>query len=90
MNWRLLDSTGSPIANLSSATISTTTAGCAGDATIDVVEETLAGGSGLLNLGNGFYQVNWKTPKTYANSCRTMRLDLHDGVTHDARFQFTK
>ena len=35
------------------------------------------------------YQLNWKTPKTYAGSCRTLRMDLGDGVQHTAEFRFT-
>jgi hypothetical protein len=49
----------------------------------------VAGSSGLLNLGNGYYQLNWKSPATYAGSCKTLHLNL-GGVAHDALFQFTK
>ncbi len=37
-----------------------------------------------------YYRLNWKTPSTYANSCKTMRLDLAEGVPHTADFQFEK
>jgi len=90
VKWRLLDSASTPVSNLSGATITTTAGGCGGGATIDQIEEVTAGASGLLNLGNGFYQLNWKAPSSYAGSCRTLHLDLHDGVTHDAIFLFTK
>jgi hypothetical protein len=60
------------------------------DVTTDELEETFAGGSGLQNLGNGDYQLNWKTPTTYAGSCKTMVLDLGGGVTVRADFRFTK
>ena len=46
--------------------------------------------SALKNLGDGNYQLNWKTPKTYANSCRTIALDIGDGVQHKALFKFPK
>lgn len=49
-----------------------------------------AGVSGLQNLGNGYYQFNWATPKSYANSCKTLHLALGDGADHTAQFKFTK
>jgi hypothetical protein len=39
-------------------------------------------------LGNGNWQYNWKTPKTYAGQCRVMQLNLSDGSTHIANFKF--
>ena len=90
VKWRLLTNTGAPITNLSGATITVTTLDCALGTTIDQLEEVVAGSSGLLNQGNGNYQLNWQSPKSYAGSCKTLHLNVHDGVTHDARFQFTK
>jgi hypothetical protein len=37
-----------------------------------------------------YYQFNWQTPTSYAGSCKTMKLDIGDGVTHQAPFKFTK
>jgi hypothetical protein len=51
-------------------------------------EEFAAGGSGLQNLGGGYYQLNWKTPKSYAGSCKTLKLELGVGQEHIALFQF--
>ena len=56
-------------------------------ATPDAVED-YAGDSGLRYLGDGNWQFNWKTPKTYAGQCRTMVLTLSDGTTLEALFQF--
>jgi hypothetical protein len=60
--------------------------------TVDAVEEYSTGSSGLQNLGDGYYQWNWKTAKAYAGSCKTMslRLDGLDIAPHDALFKFTK
>jgi hypothetical protein len=52
------------------------------------VEEYAAGSSGLQYLGGGEWEFAWKTPKTYANSCREMILTLKDGSTHKALFKF--
>ncbi len=46
-------------------------------------------GSGLLYQGDGNWQYNWKTPKSYAGKCRIMRLNLADGaIDRTANFQF--
>jgi hypothetical protein len=89
IKWRLVDGAGKPITNLSAASITVATMSCALGTTPDQLEEVAAGASGLQNLGNGYYQLNWKSPSTYAGSCKTLHL-LIGGVTHDALFQFTK
>ena len=50
--------------------------------------EAVAGNSGLKSLGNGYWQLNWKTPKRYAGECRILRLTLGDDSIHTARFRF--
>jgi sugar lactone lactonase YvrE len=58
----------------------------------DEIEEYAAGSSGLQYLGDGNWQFNWKTQKSYAGQCRIMRLNLADqeGITstRTAEFQF--
>jgi hypothetical protein len=72
--------------------VSVTVVGSACDLgeTSDQLEEYATGESGLQNLGDGNYQFNWKTPKSYAGSCKTLKLDVDDGVEHTAEFRFTK
>jgi hypothetical protein len=56
--------------------------------------EYATGASSLQNLGNGYYQINWESPSSYAGTCRRLRLqvgELHpDGTPlyHTADFQF--
>jgi Tol biopolymer transport system component len=91
LKWRLTRADGSPISNLASASIYVTSLDCSLATTIDLLEETAAGGSGLQNLGNGYYQLNWKTPTSYARSCKTLHLDLGKGInTQPALFRFEK
>ena len=90
LRWRLVKADGTPVTNLATASLRVTTLPCADGTTGDLLEEVAAGSSGLLNLGNGYYQLNWKTPKTYAQSCKTLRLDLGEGVEREALFRFTK
>jgi hypothetical protein len=54
----------------------------------DVVEE-YAGSSGLQYSGDGLWQFNWKTPRTYAGTCRVMHVGFDDGRYSDsAAFEF--
>jgi hypothetical protein len=91
VKWLLQDATGAGIGdtasfvNLTSYQVSCGT--FAGDPA-SAIEEYAAGSSGLQYQGNGNWQFNWKTPKTYAGACRTMVLTLHDGSTHTAYFQY--
>jgi hypothetical protein len=52
------------------------------------IPEYSAGNSGVQYLGDGYWQFNWKTPKSYANTCRTMVLELKDGSIHTVNFKF--
>jgi hypothetical protein len=95
LKWRLTDAGGNPVTNLLSTDVKVTVANysCGLSTTADLLEEYAAGSSGLQNLGNGYYQFNWKTPTNYANSCKTMTLDLGEGTLttpHTALFKFTK
>ena len=88
LKWRLLDPTGAPVTDLASAAIQVASFTCPGAAATDAVEEFAEAGSGLKNLGNGYYQFNWKTSKSYAGSCRRLDLDLGEGLTRSALFKF--
>ena len=56
--------------------------------------EVYAGKSGLQYLGDGYWQWNWKTPKSYAKTCRMLTLTpVADGYTFtpttlQAKFKF--
>jgi hypothetical protein len=95
LKWRITDANDQPITTLSSVTVTAVTLSCSLGTTTDQVDEYAAGTSGLLNLGNGNYQFNWDTPKSYKNSCKEMRLNLGEGsntnpVYHVADFQFVR
>ena len=90
VRWRVLDQAGRPVTNLTVAEMTATNLSCGLASTPDLIEETTAGAAGLKNLGNGSYELVWKSPKTYGGSCKTLHLDIHDGVTHDAAFEFRK
>lgn len=93
LKFRVTDSNGNPVSDLTAAQVKVTSTSVSCGATggaADPVEEYATGKSGLQNQGNGYYQLNWATPKTYANSCRLLQLELGDGQTHTALFQFKK
>ncbi len=89
VKWRITDYFGVGVAN--PASFSSITSGsltCDSSDPQDAIE-TYAGSSGLQYQGNGNWQFNWKTPKTYAGQCRVMRLNLADGASNRmAEFQF--
>jgi Tol biopolymer transport system component len=88
LRYRLTDANGAlsdDPAHFISVT-STSDASC-GTGTPDAIE-TYAGDSGLRYLGNGYWQFNWKTPKSYAGQCRSMTLNITSGAPRSARFRF--
>jgi len=91
LKWRLTDGSGAPITSLLSVKITVTDLSCTLGTASDQLTEQAAGASGLQNLGNGYYQYNWKSPASYAKSCKTLQLDLGEGSgPRTARFGFTK
>ena len=65
---------------------------CATGAPLDLPTPiTTPGGNGLAyDPATGQYQLNWKTEKSWANTCRDLIVELTDATTHRARFSFTK
>ena len=63
---------------------------CLAGAPSDVLEQVASPGApGLTyDTGSDRYQLNWKTQKGWAGSCRTLVLKLRDGSTHTAQFRF--
>lgn len=99
LKWRLYDLGGNPVSDLAPAAVKLTSVSVACDTSsegTDAVEEYATGASGLQNLGDGAYQINWATSKSFAGSCRRLRLDLGeqnpDGTPfyRSADFQFIK
>jgi large repetitive protein len=93
LKWRLTDYNGAPVLNFSPAAFGVAVSGlqCTVSATLDQIEE-YAGNSGLQNLGDGYYQFNWKTPVSYANSCKSIGLNLGEASPRGplAYFNFKK
>lgn len=94
IKWRLTDSLGVPVSDPASFVKLVSTQISCKDLTSlesDAVEEYAAGSSGLQYNGDGYWQFNWKTLKTYAGACRAMHVEFADHTTSPAViFQFKK
>jgi hypothetical protein len=90
LKWRITDADGNPVINLMGVSVTAVSLSCPSAPTTDAIEEYAASSSGLQNLGDGYYQWNWRSPTSYANTCKTLRLDLREGVgfEHLGLFQF--
>lgn len=87
VKWRITDLDGTPIADPASfkSLTSVTCEPLTGDPANKLDS---AGRSGLQYFGDGYWQFNWTTVKSYAGQCRVMILTLADGSTHTAYFKF--
>jgi hypothetical protein len=92
LKWRLTDANGEPVLDLASVGVTSANLACDTGGYSDPVEEYAKGASGLQNLGDGYYQFNWASPRNYARTCKTLILDLGEGLglEHTALFQFTR
>ncbi len=89
VKWRLTDAAGNPVSDPSSFVRLRSTGGACGGQATDDVEAYAPGSSGLQYLGNGEWQFNWKTDKQWKGQCRTLVLELADGIIgRTATFQF--
>lgn len=86
LTWRLLNAQGTPVTAIPSVRLTARALACSAGSTPTLASEATLGG--LVNLGRGYYLLTWRTPRSYARSCKTLSLDIGDGVTHDALFRF--
>jgi hypothetical protein len=75
LKWRLTDANGQPYLGPITVVVESWANGTCNGAS-DPIEEYASGASGLQNLGDGYWQFNWKTPKGYANTCRTVSVTV--------------
>ena len=65
---------------------------CASTSPVDGINETVTAGSSSLtyDAANDLYTYVWKTDKAWAATCRQLVVQLNDGVSYRANFQFKK
>jgi alpha-tubulin suppressor-like RCC1 family protein len=91
IKWRITDKDGAPISSPASfISLMSSFVNCESltEPSASVVDESTAGSSGLQYLGDGVWQFNWKTSKSYSGQCRSLKLTLSDHSEHIARFSF--
>ena len=91
VKWRLTTPDGAPVSDPASfAGLFSYAVECASSAQLETPLETTAPGeSSLRYLGDGNWQLNWKTLSSYPKgSCRVLDLLLQDGTHHYANFKF--
>jgi hypothetical protein len=91
VKWRITTSDGAPVSDPTSfAGLFTYVVSCGSGTQLETPLETTAPGeSSLTYLGDGNWQINWKTLSSYPkSSCRVLDLLLKDGSHHYANFKF--
>ncbi|MGZ8945643.1 MAG: PxKF domain-containing protein [Methylococcaceae bacterium] len=90
LKWQLTHvPDGSPVTDLESVTLEVQGVDCTLGAPLDQVEELASNAGGLQNLGDGNYQTNWKTSKSYAGTCKKLVIDFGGGYkAPEALFKF--
>lgn len=87
LKFTVTDALGNSVSTLTAVTASAVRYPCEAGVQTDPLEEYAAGKSGLQNLGNGDYQFNLQSSKTWT-ACWTLGIDLGDGIQRTATFQF--
>jgi hypothetical protein len=78
LKWRVTDYQGRPVLGLSIVRVKSAASGC-GSVAASGSGERAAGPSGLRELGDGRYEFVWKTPASYAGTCRAVWLEFAGG-----------
>ena len=80
ITFRVVDADGRPVTDPTVPSLRTTLADCSSSAVLQPpVPATASGASGLQDLGDGWWQYNWKTDKAWAGTCRALTIDLAGG-----------
>jgi uncharacterized delta-60 repeat protein len=91
LKWEIRDAAGLGILDPGSfmgvTSYETDCSAVSGPSTTVVEEPTAGGTTGLVSLGEGRWQFDWKTTKAYSGQCRVLLLSLK-GSTHEALFKF--
>jgi len=81
VKWQLSDANGPVNDPASFVNLTSSKVNCGTTTPLDAIEEYSTGNSGLQSLGNGNWQYNWKTDKSYGGTCRIMYVNFNSGET---------
>jgi uncharacterized delta-60 repeat protein len=93
VKWRLRDQQGQVVTSTASVrAIRAVKIACVAGAPVDAIEELVSLNLGVVtyDAANQRFQYNWKTDKTWANSCRRLEVEFDDGQVKTALFSFVK
>lgn len=92
VKWRLTDATGAPVNGLTTAALTVTAFDCTTGLPAGQPAVPAEGAEQLQILGNGSYQVVWRTPKSYLDQCLKLHVEVGEGAAaaHTALFHFTR
>lgn len=90
VRYQLKDANNSSVSNLNSfSSLNSFPASCVTLVSTGEAEQVSSAGNGLrYDSATGQFIFNWKTDKSWSNSCRLLELTLADGTRHDALMQF--
>ncbi|HYC34018.1 MAG TPA: PxKF domain-containing protein [Gemmatimonadales bacterium] len=84
LKWRVTDYEGRPVLGLPPVNVRSAGSACNGAAAGAVRAESAAGASEMKELGDGRYGFVWKTPASYAGTCRAVWLEFVPGYATGA------
>jgi CSLREA domain-containing protein len=88
LKFQLLDAAGAPVSiSASAVSVGVRTVSCPTSPPTSTVGE-YSSGEGLVSLGGGSYQYNWKTARSYPSPCQEMQLRVNGVVVGTALFRF--
>ncbi|WP_157522028.1 PxKF domain-containing protein [Herbidospora cretacea] len=92
IKWWLTDAAGAPVNGLTTAALTVSPFDCRTGLPTGQERVPAEGASQLQVLGNGAYQVVWRTPASYLDKCLTLHVDTGEGAaaSHTALFRFTR
>jgi hypothetical protein len=91
LRWRLLDASFNPVTAAPNVVLTVSRVSCADPNIVQGAPERVAMATvTLVNEGDGYYQLKWRSSAGYANSCRLIELDLLESVVHPVIFAFSK
>ena len=92
LKWELRDHLGNLVFNLDAVdSIQYVRVGCSvGEVIAPMPLDADDSGTSGLRITDNQFHFNWKTEKSFANTCMELRVTLDDSTVHVAKFNFTK
>ena len=86
--WRVFDANNAAVTTLTAVTITRTAVACPGSPPPVPLASYGGSSTALRHLGAGNYRRDWLISASFGGTCARMRIDLGDGIAHEAMFKF--